>query len=75
MFATILEVLSTYYLMSIAWQIRDGVIAGIMFTAIIPIALSYMDLMGEHISVKMFMIVGLFFSMDLILIWTASLVH
>ena len=75
MFATILEVGATYYLSSIAWQLKDIVISGIMITAVLPICLSYMDMLGEHISVKMLMIVGSFFSMDLILIWTASLVH
>lgn len=75
MLATILEVSASYYLSSAAWQVKDGIIAAIALTAIVPMALSYLDLIGEHISIKIMMVLGVFFSMDLILIWTASLVH
>ena len=75
MLATILEVSASYYLSSAAWQVKDGIIAAIALTAIVPMALSYLDLIGEHISVKIMIVLGVFFSMDLILIWTASLVH
>lgn len=75
MLATVLEVSASYYLVSAAWQVRDGIIAAIMITAIVPMALSYLDLMGEHMSVKIMVVFGVFFSMDLVLIWTASLVH
>ena len=75
MLATVLEVSASYYLASAAWQVRDGILAAIMLTAVVPMALSYLDLMGEHVSVKIMVALGVFFSMDLILIWTASLVH
>jgi hypothetical protein len=75
MLATILEVSASYYLSSAAWQVKDGIIAAIALTAIVPMALSYLDLIGEHISIKIMIVLGVFFSMDLILIWTASLVH
>ena len=75
MLATILEVSASYYLSSAAWQIKDGIITAISFTAIVPLALSYLDLIGEHVSIKIMIVLGVFFSMDLILIWTAELVH
>jgi hypothetical protein len=75
MLATILEVSASYYLSSAAWQVKDGIIAAIALTAIVPMALSYLDLIGEHVSIKIMIVLGVFFSMDLILIWTASLVH
>jgi hypothetical protein len=75
MLATILEVSASYYLASAAWQVKDGVITAIALTAIVPMALSYLDLIGEHVSIKIMIVLGGFFSMDLILIWTASLVH
>jgi len=37
--------------------------------------LFYMGLQDEHRSIKMFVIVSLFFCMDLLLIWSASSVH
>jgi len=75
MVATLLEVSATYYLASASWVLRDGLIAVIAITAVVPMALSYLDMLGEHLSVKMLVLVGVFFSMDLVLIWTASLVH
>ena len=75
MLATILEVSASYYLASAAWQIKDGIVALIMLTAIVPLALSYLDLIGEHVSIKIMIVLGVFFSMDLMLIWTAELVH
>jgi len=75
MLATVLEVVATYYLSSSSWFLRDGLIGLIMITAVVPMALFYLDLLGEHLSVKMLVLVGVFFSSDLILIWTASLVH
>ena len=75
MLATILEVSASYYLSSAAWELRDGIIIAISLTAIVPMALSYLDLIGEHMSIKLLMLVGVFFAADLILIWTAELVH
>jgi hypothetical protein len=75
MLATLLEVSASYYLSSAGWQVRDGIIAIIALSAIVPMALSYLDLIGEHVSIKIMIVLGVFFSMDLILIWTASLVH
>jgi len=75
MLATLLEVAASYYLSSTGWILRDGIITAIALTAIVPMALSYLDLMGEHVSIKIMMALGVFFSMDLILIWTAELVH
>jgi hypothetical protein len=75
MLAVILEVSASYYLDSAAWQIKDVIIAAITLTAIVPLALSYLDLIGEHVSIKIMIVLGVFFSMDLMLIWTAELVH
>ena len=74
MLSTLIEVyLSSYSLLD--WTVRDSLIGAVAITAVLPMALVYLDLLGEHISVKMFMLVGVFFSLDLVLIWTASLVH
>jgi hypothetical protein len=75
MLATILEVSASYYLASAGWQVKDAIIAAITLTAIVPLALSYLDLIGEPVSIKIMMLLGVFFSMDLMLIWTAELVH
>jgi hypothetical protein len=75
MLATILEVAAGYYLTGASWIARDGSIAVIMLTAIIPVSMVNLGLLEEHVSVRVFILAGLFFAADLILIWTASLVH
>lgn len=75
MVSVLLEVSVTYYLASASWVLRDGLIGVIAITAVVPMALSYLDLLQEHLTVKALMIIGVFFSLDLVLIWTASLVH
>jgi hypothetical protein len=75
MVSVLLEVSISYYLASAPWVLRDGLIGIVAISAVVPMALSYLDLLGEHIAVKGLMLIGVFFSLDLILIWTASLVH
>ena len=75
MLATLLEVSATYYLGGASWQVRNLVISAVAVTAIVPMALTYLGLLGEHLSIKLLILAGVFFSMDLVLIWTASLVH
>jgi hypothetical protein len=73
--SVLLEVSVTYYYASASWVLRDGLIATITIMAVVPMALSYLGILREHIAVKGLMLVGVFFSLDLVLIWTASLVH
>ena len=71
----LLEVAVAYNLSGILWTVRGGVETLIALTAVIPLALAYLGLWKEHIGVKMFFFVSLFFSIDLLLIWAASIVH
>jgi hypothetical protein len=73
--SALLEAVLAYDLSSVAWFVRGGVESVIAISAALPLLLVYMGLWKEHIGLKMFIIVSLFFSMDLILIWTASIVH
>lgn len=73
--AIVLQVMVSYSMYNAEWPIRMGVDLVITLTAAIPLALYYMGLIGEHIGMKMFLYIALFFSIDLVLIWTASLVH
>jgi hypothetical protein len=73
--STLLEVVVAYVFSGSAWFIRGSLEAVLGLSAAVPLILFYMGLIGEHASVKMFVMVALFFSLDLILIWTASLVH
>jgi hypothetical protein len=71
----LVEVAAVPYLSSAVWQVRGAVESLIALSAVIPLMLFYMGLQDEHRSIKMFVIVSLFFCMDLILIWSASSVH
>jgi hypothetical protein len=71
----LIEVAAVPYLSSAAWELRGGIESLIALSAVIPLMLFYMGLWEEHLSVKMFVIVALFFCADLLLIWSASSVH
>jgi hypothetical protein len=71
----LIEVVASNYLSSVFWTIRGGVESLIALSAVVPLMLFYMGLWNEHLSVKMFVVVSLFFCADLILIWSASSVH
>jgi hypothetical protein len=73
---TILVEVATISLLSTAsWELRGAVDSLVALSAVIPLIMIYMGLWDEHISVKMFVVVALFFCVDLILIWSASSVH
>jgi len=71
----LLEVAAIPLLSSAQWELRGGVEGVVALSAVVPLILFYMGLWDEHISLKMFVIVALFFCADLILIWSASSVH
>jgi len=71
----LLEVVAAPYLASSAWELRGLFESGVALTAVIPLMLFYMGLWEEHRSLKMFVVVSLFFCLDLLLIWSASSVH
>jgi hypothetical protein len=71
----LLEVVAAPHLASVRWQVRGSVESLIALSSVIPLMLVYMGLAKEHISLKMFFLVSLFFCTNLILIWSASLVH
>jgi hypothetical protein len=71
----LIEVASTNYLASVSWEVRGLVESVVALSAVIPLMLFYMGLWAEHRSLKMFVIVSLFFCADLLLIWSASSVH
>ena len=71
----LLEVAAIPLLSSVQWEVRGGVESVVALSAVVPLILFYMGLWDEHISLKMFVVVALFFCADLILIWSASSVH
>jgi hypothetical protein len=71
----LIEVAAVPYLSSAVWTVRGAVESIVALSAVIPLILLYMGLWEEHRSVKMFVLVSLFFCADLILIWSASSVH
>jgi hypothetical protein len=71
----LLEVEAEPYLASARWELRGGVESLIALSAVVPLILFYMGLWDEHRSLKMFVVVSLFFCLDLLLIWSASSVH
>ena len=71
----LIEVTAAPYLSSVAWELRGLVESVVALSAVIPLILFYMGLWTEHRSLKMFVIVSLFFCADLLLIWSASSVH
>jgi len=73
--SVLLEAVLAYDLSGVVWSVRGSVEGIIALSAALPLLLVYMGLWREHIGLKMFIVVSLFFSIDLILIWTASIVH
>jgi len=69
------EVAAIPLLSSAQWEVRGAVETAVALSAVIPLMLFYMGLSKEHLGVKMFVLVALFFCADLILIWSASSVH
>ena len=73
--AVLIEVAAIPYLAPVEWGLRGAVESVIGLSAVIPLILFYMGLWDEDMSLKMFVLVALFFCADLILIWSASSVH
>ncbi len=71
----LIEVAAIPALSSVQWELRGAVESAVALTAVVPLILFYMGLWNEHLSVKMFVVVALFFCADLLLIWSASSVH
>jgi len=71
----LLEVAAIPLLSSVQWEVRGGVESVVALSAVVPLIFFYMGLWNEHISLKMFVVVALFFCADLLLIWSASSVH
>ena len=69
------EVAAIPLLSSAQWEVRGAVETAVALSAVIPLMLFYMGLSKEHLGVKMFVLVALFFCADLLLIWSASSVH
>jgi di/tricarboxylate transporter len=72
--ATVLEVIISYVLPA-GWALRDTVIGVIAISVAAAIVLFYMELKYQPRWESLILLVTLFFVGDLILIWTASLVH
>ena len=71
----VLEAGVATYFSKVAWTLRGGLESLIALSAAVPIIMVYMGLWEEHISIKAFAVLALFFCSDLILIWSASLAH
>jgi multidrug transporter EmrE-like cation transporter len=72
--ATVLEVIVSYMLPN-SWVLRDSVIGVIAITMAAAVVLFYMELKYLPRWESLPLLVTLFFVGDLLLIWTASLVH
>ena len=72
--ATVLEVVVSYVLPA-SWILRDTAISLIAISMAAVIVLFYMELKYQPRWESLPLLVTLFFVGDLILIWTASLVH
>ena len=73
--ATILEVVAYYVIPLSSWALHDSVISIIAISSAAAVAIFYMELKYRPRSEAIFIGTTLFFALDLILIWTASLVH
>jgi hypothetical protein len=71
----LLEVVAAQYLSARVSYLRGAVESLLALSAVVPLMLVYMGLRKEHISLKMFVVVALFFCADLLFIWSASVVH
>lgn len=60
---------------SLTWASRDTIIAILSLSGIAAVAVGYMNVLKEDVSTMLIVLVGLFLAANLILIWTASLVH
>jgi len=74
-FATLLEVVGSYLIPASAWALRDSVIAVIALSMAAAVVMFYMELRYQPRWESLFLLTTLFFVADLILIWTANLVH
>ena len=72
--ATLLEVIISYVFPA-SWALRDTAISVIAISAAAAVVLFYMELRYKPRWESLFLVVTLFFVGDLLLIWTASLVH
>jgi len=72
--ATVLEVIVSY-VFPFSWALRDTAIGLIAISVAAAIVLFYMELKYQPRWESLFLVITLFFVGDLLMIWTASLVH
>jgi len=72
--ATILEVIA-YYLIPLGTAVHNSVISIIALSSAAAVVIFYMELKYRPRWEALFLGTTLFFVLDLVLIWTASLVH
>ena len=72
--ATILEVVA-YYVLPLSSALHDSVISIIAISSAAAVVIFYMELKYRPRWEALFIGTTLFFALDLLLIWTASLVH
>jgi len=73
--ATILEVIAYYEIPLSSWALHDSVISIIALSSAAAVVIFYMELKYRPRWEAIFIGTTLFFVLDLLLIWTASLVH
>ena len=73
--ATILEVVSYYVIPLSSWALHDSVISIIAISSAAAVAIFYMELKYHPRWEALYITTTLFIALDLLLIWTASLVH
>jgi hypothetical protein len=72
---TVLEVAASYIIPASGWILRDTIIGVIALTAAAAVVMFYMELKYQPRWESLILGTTIFFVADLILIWTASLVH
>ena len=72
---TVLEVAASYLLPLSSWAFRDTIISLLAISAATVVVLFYMELKYHYRWESLILVTTIFYVADLLMIWTASLVH
>jgi hypothetical protein len=72
---TILEVVASYLIPLTSWIFRDTLISLLTISSAAVVVLFYMELKYHYRWESLILVTTLFYVADLLMIWTASLVH
>jgi flagellar biosynthesis component FlhA len=72
---TLLEVVASYVVPMSSWVLRDTIISVLAVSAAAVVVVFYMELRYHYRWESLILVTTLFYVADLLMIWTASLVH